>query len=138
MDFLCIRRPRCRLPQVLILKSQFMEQINRIELRGLVGSVNTQSYPQGKVSHFTVATNYAYKDKNGAPVIETTWHNVTAWENKGMADLDRLGKGSKVYVCGRLRIQKFTGSDGVERTNAEIQASRVVLIDDSEMLNYEM
>ena len=32
-----------------------MEQINRIELRGFVGSVNTQTYPQGKVSHFTVA-----------------------------------------------------------------------------------
>ncbi len=115
-----------------------MEQINRIELRGLVGSVNTQIYPQGKVSHFTVATNYAYKDKNGTPVIETTWHNVTAWETKGIADLDAIEKGSKVYVCGRLKFQKFTGSDGIERTSAEIQASRVVIISDEEPLNYEM
>lgn len=115
-----------------------MEQINRIELRGLVGNVNTQTYPQGKVSHFTVATNYAYKDRNGTPVIETTWHNVTAWENKGVVDLDKLDKGCKVYVSGRLRAQKFTGSDGIERTSFEVQASRVVFIDDSEALNYEM
>ena len=115
-----------------------MEQINRIELRGHVGSVNTQTYPQGKVSHFTVATDYAYKDRNGTPVIETTWHNVTAWENKGIVDLDRIEKGSKVYVNGRVRAQKFTGSDGIERTNYEVQAARVVLIDDTEILGNEM
>lgn len=115
-----------------------MEQINRIEIRGNVGSVNTQTYPQGKVSHFTVATGYAYKDKNGGAVIDTTWHNVTAWESKGITDLDRLEKGTKVYVTGRLRYQKFTGSDGIEHTSSEIQASRVVIIEGSEPLNYEM
>lgn len=115
-----------------------MEQINRIELRGHVGSVNTRVYPQGKVSHFTVATNYVYKDKNGTPVIEPTWHNVTAWETKGIADLDSIQKGSKVYVTGRLKIQKFTGADGMERTSAEIQASRVVVISDEEPLVEEM
>ena len=115
-----------------------MEQINRIELRGLVGSVNTQIYPQGKVSHFTVATNYAYKDRNGSPVIETTWHNVTAWETKGITDLDEIEKGSKVYVTGRLKYQKFTGSDGIERSSTEIVASRVVVISGEEPLNYEL
>lgn len=115
-----------------------MEQINRIELRGLVGNVNTQTYPQGKVCHFTVATNYAYKDKTGSPVIETTWHYVTAWESKGICDLVRIVKGAKVYVCGRLKTQKFTGSDGLERTSYDVLASRVVSIDDDEVLNYEM
>lgn len=115
-----------------------MEQINRIELRGMVGSVNTQTYPQGKVSHFTVATNVAYKDKNGGPVIETDWHNVTAWENKGIFDLDKLLKGSKVYVMGRMQYPKFTGSDGLEHTRPEILASRLVIIENDEPLNYEM
>lgn len=116
-----------------------MEQINRIEIRGNVGSVNTQTYPQGKVSHFTVATSNAYKDRNGGAVIDTVWHNVTAWENKnGITDLDLLEKGSKVFVTGRLRYQKYTNSEGVERTTCEILASRVQLIDGEEPLNYEI
>ena len=115
-----------------------MEQINRIEIRGNVGSVNTQTYPQGKVCHFTVATNYAYKDRNGGAVIDTQWHNVTAWDNKGIGDLDKIEKGSKVYVTGRMRYQKFTGSDGVERNTSDILASRVIVLEDVEILSNEM
>ena len=115
-----------------------MEQLNRIELRGNVGSIKVQVYNGRKVAKLTVATNYAYRGAEGEPVIETTWHNVTAWENKGIVDLDRIEKGSKVYVNGRLRAQKFTGSDGIERTNYEVQAARVVLIDDTEILGNEM
>ena len=115
-----------------------MEQINRIELRGLVGTVNTQIYPQGKVSHFTVATNYAYKDKNGSPVIETTWHNVTAWEGRDIQNLNELEKGSKVYVLGRVRKQRFTGSDGIDRTSNEVIARRIVKIDLDQPLSREM
>lgn len=97
-----------------------------------------QTYAQGRVAHFTLATNYAYKDKNGAAVIETTWHNVTAWEGKDITDLDSIRKGSKVYVTGRLRVQKYTGTDGVERMNVDVLASHVVVITEPDQLNYEM
>ena len=114
-----------------------MEQINRIELRGLVGSVNSQVYPQGKVSHFTVATNYVYKDKNGAPVIETTWHNITAWEGKNIPDIEAIQRGDKLYVSGRLRIQKFVGNDGLERTAYDVLAKSVQLVPGDDCLQYE-
>jgi len=115
-----------------------MEQINKIELRGAVGSVSVQTYAQGRVAHFTMATNYAYKDKNGAAVIETTWHNVTAWEGKEITNLDAIQKGSKIYVTGRLRIQKFTGSDGIDRLNIDVLANHLVLITEQDQLSYEM
>lgn len=61
-----------------------MEQLNRIEIRGNVGNVNILKVGDARVAHFSVATNFAYKGRNGEPNIETTWHNVTAWEgNKG-------------------------------------------------------
>jgi len=115
-----------------------MEQLNRIELRGMVGSVNTQIYEAGQVSHFTVATNHAYKDRNGGAVIDTTWHNVTAWENKEIQDLDKIGKGTKVHVVGRVRYNKYTGIDGVERNNIEVLASKVNIINDSNPMQCEM
>ena len=49
-----------------------MEQLNRIEIRGHVGNVNVVAVGDAKVAHFSLATNYAYKGKDGTPVIETT------------------------------------------------------------------
>lgn len=115
-----------------------MEQLNRIELRGNVGSVRLQNYEGGRVARINVATNVAYKDREGTPVIETTWHNVTAWEGKGIQDLDHIDKGAKVYVQGRLRMQKFVGSDGIEHSVTDILANRVVLLEGEEPLQYEM
>ena len=115
-----------------------MEQINKIELRGNVGSVKVQVCKGQKVVRLTVATNYVYKGGNGDPVIETTWHNVSAWEGKGMPNFDIINKGCKIYVCGRMRSQKYNDADGNEKSVYEILAKRMILIDDPEPFQYEM
>lgn len=114
-----------------------MEQINRIEVRGLVGTIRLQEVGEKKVAKFTVATSYAY-EKGGAAVIDTQWHNVSAWEGKNISCLDKIKKGDKIYVSGRLKYPKFTGSDGVERTLSEIQASKVSIIEDDDVMQCEM
>lgn len=115
-----------------------MEQLNRIELRGTVGSIKIQKISDANVANFTLATNLAYRDKDGCAIIETTWHNVTAWESKEIHDLDKIEKGSKVHLVGRIRNQRFTGTDGVDRTMYEVVARTVDLIDDQEVLQYQM
>ncbi len=54
-----------------------MEQLNRIEIRGNVGNVNVLNVGNTRVAHFSVATNFAYKDRNGEPVIDTTCYPKT-------------------------------------------------------------
>ena len=115
-----------------------MEQLNRIELRGYVGSIQTYPVGEKKMARFTLATSMAYKDKDGAAVIETTWHSVVAFENKSIQDLDKIEKGSKLYVSGRLRNQKYTGNDDTERYSVEVVANRVVLVESDESLSYEL
>ena len=115
-----------------------MENLNRVELRGVVGSVRCQETAGKKVYHFTLATSRAYKDKNGQAVIETTWHQIVAWAGDNMKDLDKLDKGTKLYVSGRIRSQKFTGNDEVEKTVFEIVANRVIPVETDEPLQYEM
>ena len=105
-----------------------MEQLNRVELRGTVGSVYVKDFVNTRVANFSVATNYCYKDREGCPVIETTWHRVIAWENQDTADAFKLEKGSLVHVLGRIRIQRYTGADGVERQAVEIVAQKVEYI----------
>lgn len=113
-----------------------MEQLNRIEIRGNVGNISIHKVGESRVAHFSVATNYAYKGRNSEAVIETTWHNVTAWEGRSIKDLDTIGKGFGVYVVGRLRSQKYTASDGTERTSMEILATSVETVDGNVTTQY--
>ena len=107
-----------------------MEQLNRIELQGTVGSVVVHVIGNSRVARFSLATNYAFKDKQGCPVIETTWHQVTAWEGERVCDLDMISRGSALRVEGRLRIQRYTASDGSERTAFDVVASSVTPLPD--------
>ena len=107
-----------------------MEHLNKIELRGIIGSVRVQNVADTKVANFSVATNSAFKSQAGAIVVETTWHNVVAWEGRGIAPLDQLTKGAQVHVCGRLRNRRYTASDGTERTVNDIVAGTVELVAD--------
>ncbi len=109
-----------------------MEQLNRIELRGNVGNVKLMNVGESEVARFSIATNYAYKGKDGKPVIETTWHNVTAWPGKGIPDLKTLYKGSLVHVTGRMRSVKFEGTDGTDKTIYEVLANRMEILDTDE------
>lgn len=115
-----------------------MEQINKIELRGNVGNVKIQEFGGNEAIRFSLATNYAFKGKDGVPVIETTWHNVTAWSGKGMPDFHKILKGSLVQVSGRLRCQKFEGQDKIERQIYEVVANRLSIIETEESVQPAM
>ena len=49
-----------------------LECINRVELRGIVGTSKVTCIGDKKAVRFSLATNYAYRDREGYPVIETT------------------------------------------------------------------
>lgn len=102
-----------------------MEQLNKVELRGVIGNIRVQNIGNTEMARFSVATDYGYNDRNGNAVIETTWHQVTALKNDRMCDFSELQRGSKVRVLGRLRNIRFTDSNGVERTVTEIIANEV-------------
>jgi len=113
--------------------------MNKIELKGVVGNVRLQDFPDRTLARLTLATNYAYKDKDGTAVIETAWHNIVAREGRSIHDLSKIEKGARLHVVGRMRYQKYVGSDGTERVSAEVVANKLEAIDDpAEPLGYEM
>ena len=103
-----------------------------------MGNVKMLSGSDKPAAFFSLATSKAYNGKDGNPVIETTWHNILAFEGKNIRDLQTLVKGDKVYVVGRIRNHKITGPDGVERNRDEVLASRVIRIDAEEPLSCEL
>jgi single-strand DNA-binding protein len=104
---------------------EHIEHINKIELQGYVGTVRTNEYNGSKVTNFTMVTDFIYKSREGNVVSEATWHNVVAWENSQMTDLDKIVKGAPVNVTGRLRINRYTSADGTEKQYYEIMANKV-------------
>ncbi|MBQ6880080.1 MAG: single-stranded DNA-binding protein [Bacteroidales bacterium] len=102
-----------------------MEHLNRIELRGRVGTIRTNEVNGSKVANFSVVTEYLYKTRDGNAVSETTWFNVTAWENKSMPDFGSIVKGMPVYVAGRMRTSKYTTAEGEEKQFYEILANKL-------------
>ena len=105
-----------------------MEYINKIELRGIVGTATLNRVGDSQVCRFSIATEYSYKDRDGNPVVETTWFNVTAWEGKNVPDLREVVRGTIVQVIGRVRTYKFTTADGVEKSSWEVFARRVTIL----------
>ena len=51
--------------------------------------------------------------------------DVVAWDKLGSVCAERLNKGDRVGITGRLQMRTYTGSDGIERTAYEIRANNV-------------
>lgn len=107
-----------------------MEHINRIELKGRVGTVRSNTFNDNRVVNFTMVTDLLYKNRNGEPVSESTWFNVVAWEGKEIHDMDKVEKGVAVHVSGRIRTTKYTNSEGVEKQFYEVMAAKLRVLDD--------
>ena len=103
---------------------EYSQYINRVELQGIVGTSKVISIGDKKVVRFSLATNYAYKDKEGYPVIETTWHARSAWAEKE-DDLTMYRKGTPLHIEGRIRNIRYTDASGCERTTLEVVATKI-------------
>ena len=60
---------------------------------------------------------------------QTMWLQVTAWEKQAEAVEKYAGKGTLVFVQGRLQVQKYTDKQHIERTSVEINASNVQILE---------
>lgn len=100
-----------------------MEFLNRIEILGTVGNVRVHEVGDSRVARVSVATDYSFKDRSGAIVIDTTWHSVTIWARKDdKEDISNIRTGCHLYVLGRIRQSRYTDVLGKEHTVSEIIA----------------
>ncbi|MCR4843971.1 MAG: single-stranded DNA-binding protein [Bacteroidales bacterium] len=111
-----------------------MEFLNKLELRGVVGRADVNTYNGSHVCNFSVVTEASALDREGNSVVEPTWFNVTAWNSiPGLQSLDQVQKGLWVHVIGRLRIRKYTTAEGEERTSSDVLARRIEIIPREDM-----
>jgi len=58
-----------------------------------------------------MALNRTFKDPEGRTIEDTEWVNVEAWEPLANIIESYLHKGSKVYIEGRLKTEKYKKND---------------------------
>lgn len=100
-----------------------MEQINKIELQGMVGNVRRQEVGGTEVMRFSLKTDHVIKSK-GEPRVETEWHSCIAWKSKDN-DLDRIEKGKPAHITGRMHYQYYVNSDGLDKFSPEVWVTRI-------------
>lgn len=105
-----------------------MEHLNKVELQGTIWNAYIKDYGTTRAVTLLIVTQCSYYAQDGSPVIENTWHHVTAWEGEKIANLDLLTTGTDVHIVGRIRVRKRRKCIGEEITDRDIVASKVGLM----------
>ncbi len=101
--------------------------LNKCMIIGNLGRDPEMRYtPSGQaVTQFTVATNRNYRDAQGEWQSETEWFRVVVWGQQAERTAERLRKGHKVYVEGRIQTRQWEDQTGNKRYTTELVANQV-------------
>lgn len=113
--------------------------INKVILIGNCGADPETRYTAGgtAVTHISLATSEAWKDKQtGQQQERTEWHRVVFFARLAEIAGEYLRKGSKVYVEGSLRTNKWQDQQGQDRYTTEIVGNQMQMLDSRGDNNY--
>lgn len=104
--------------------------VNKVILVGNLGSDPEVKYTASGVAVATIslATSEAWKDKQGVQQERTERHRVKFFGKLGEIVGEYLEKGRQVYVEGKLRTDKYTDREGVERYATYIVADEMQML----------
>lgn len=102
----------------------------RAHIIGNIGQDPEMRFSQSgtAVTNFSVAVNRTPRNQQGQGGEEQPpdWYRVVCFGQLAEVADQYYSKGNKVYVEGRLQINRFTGNDGQERQSVEIIASELM------------
>ena len=108
-----------------------MSSVNKVIIVGNLGSDPDQRHLSSgsTVCDMSVATSERWTDKGGQKQEHTEWHRVQAWGKLAELCAKYLGKGSKVYVEGKLKTRSWEDQEGNKRYTTEVVAREVKFLD---------
>jgi single-strand DNA-binding protein len=109
-----------------------MPALNRVQLIGYLGRDPESKYtPTGKrVTDFPVAITNRWKDDSGETQEHTEWVQIEAWGRLAETCHDYLGKGSLVYIDGRIKTDRYE-NEGEARYFTKVVARTVQFLSDN-------
>ena len=109
-----------------------MAVLNKVQLIGRVGHSprSTQTKENHSIASVSLATNESYR-QNGEWETITEWHNLVFFGKLATLAIERLQKGSQVYIEGKLRSNRWTDAEGVARQAINIVVQAIQFIDNA-------
>jgi len=77
------------------------------------------------VTKFNVATNEVWKDQSGQKQERTEWHKIVVWGAQAESCAQYLGKGSQIYLEGRIQTRQWDDKEGNKKYTTEVIAQKV-------------
>lgn len=107
-----------------------MRGINKVTILGTLGADPEVRYTKDgtAIATMSLATNERWKDKDGNPQERTEWHRVKFFGRTAEVAGEYLTKGKSVYIEGKLRTEKYTDKEGIERYSTDIIGSEMQLL----------
>lgn len=105
--------------------------LNKCMFIGRLGNDPEVRYmPNGNaVASFSIACGEKWKDQQGQAQERTEWVNLTAFGKLAEIVGEYLRKGSKVFVEGKMKTEKYTDNNGVEKYSTKIIAQNMQMLD---------
>lgn len=107
-----------------------MASLNKVQVIGNLGNDPDPKYTQSgmAITNISVATTAKWKDRDGNLKEETEWHRIVFFGKLAEIAGEYLRKGAQVYVEGRLKTEKWTDNNNVERYTTKIIADELVML----------
>lgn len=102
---------------------------NKIQIIGRLGKdPEVRQTQSSTVCNFSVATTSREKDKDGNWADHTEWFNVVLFGKTADNAGNLLKKGKLVFIEGRLKTEKFTDKEGLERQIVKLYGAEFKLL----------
>jgi single-strand DNA-binding protein len=100
--------------------------VNKVIVLGNLGDdPELRSLPSGDaVVNFSVASTERWNDNNGERQEHTEWIRCSAFGKTAEVIAEWFGKGSEIYLEGRLRTRKYQDQDGNDRYATEVKVDQ--------------
>ena len=105
--------------------------LNKVQIIGrITNDLVPKKTPTGKeVLSFSVATNSEWRDNDNVKHKDVEYHNIVVWNKLCEVMARYCGKGSKVYLEGKLKTRTWEKLDGDKRYRTEIIVSNMIMLD---------
>jgi single-strand DNA-binding protein len=107
-----------------------MASVNKVIIVGnLTKDPESRNFPDGSpIANISVACNEKYKDKQGEMKEVVEYINIVFFGKLADIVADYLRKGSSVYVEGKLKTEKYTDKQGIEKYSTKVVASSMQML----------
>jgi single-strand DNA-binding protein len=108
-----------------------MTNLNKVLIAGrLGGDPDVRRTTSAIITNMSIASSEKYKDKETGETKEITeWHKVVLFNRLAEVAEKYLKKGSAVFIEGKLKTEKYTDKDGIERYVTKIIGNNLQMLD---------